>query len=112
MNKKISLLFVALVVSSLLVTTAMADAKAGQKYYSKKLKTCEKNGIKNGGVFASRNDRDTWFDMNQNGKIVDQWKEICPSNVDLFSKMKKQEIQDLYDFCWQYASDGDVPSCS
>ena len=112
MNKNISLFFAALVASSLLVTTAMADAKAGQKYYSKKLKMCEKNGIKNGGVFASRNDRDTWSEMSDNGKIVDQWKEICPNNADIISKMKKKEIQDLYDFCWQYASDGDVPSCN
>lgn len=110
MKKTLSLLFAAFVVSSFFATTVMADVKKGQKFYTNKLKVCEKDNIKNGGVFASKNDRDTWSEMKEKNTIIDQWEELCPSGKKVFTKMKKKELQDLYDFCWQYASDGDVPT--
>ena len=111
MKKTTSLLLAAMVAGSLFATNAMADAKAGQKYYLKKLKVCEKDGLKTGGNFATKHDRDTWAEKKDGGELVDAWKEICPSGDAKFDKMKPADIQDLYDFCWQYASDGDVPSC-
>ncbi len=110
MKKNISLLLAMLVASSVFATAATADAKKGQKYYNKNLKECEKDGIKDGSVFTGRNDRDAWSEMKENDKIVDQWKELCPSGAKKFDKMKKKDIEDLADFCWQYASDGDFPT--
>ncbi len=111
MKKVTSLLLTALVASSVFTTTAMADAKKGQKYYLKKLKVCKKDGLKTGANFAASHDRDTWATFKEDGELLDAWKEICPSGEKKIDKMKQKDIDDLYDFCWQYASDGDVPSC-
>lgn len=111
MNKTISLIVTALLASSIVTTVAVADAKKGQQYYAKQLKTCVKDGIQNGGVFAGKHDRDEWLEIKEKGTVLTEWKELCPSGTKIFDKMKKKQIQDLYDFCWQYAADGDVPSC-
>ncbi|MDD2789879.1 MAG: cytochrome C [Sulfurimonas sp.] len=111
MTKTTSLLLAAMVAGSLFATNAMADAKAGQKYYLKKLKACKKDGVTNGGNFAAKHDRDTWAEKKESGELLGAWKEICPSGESKIDKMKPEDITDLYDFCWQYASDGDVPSC-
>jgi hypothetical protein len=110
MKKNISLLLAIFVANSAFATVATADAEKGHKYYNKNLKECEKDGIKDGSVFTGRNDRDTWSEMKENNKIVDQWKELCPSATKKFDKMKKKDIENLADFCWQYASDGDFPT--
>ncbi|DAB30009.1 MAG TPA: cytochrome C [Sulfurimonas sp. UBA12504] len=111
MKKTTSLLLAATLAGSLFATNAMADAKAGQKYYLKKLKDSKKDGIANGGNFATKHDRDTWAEKKESGELLNAWKEICPSGEKKFDKMKEGDVTDLYDFCWQYASDGDVPSC-
>jgi len=111
MKKATSLLLAALVAASAFTTVASADAKKGQKYYLKKLKVCKKDGLKTGANFAAKNDRDTWATLKEDGELVDAWKELCPSGASKIGKMKQKDIDDLYDFCWQYASDGDVPSC-
>ncbi|MBA3027179.1 MAG: cytochrome C [Sulfurimonas sp.] len=111
MKKTTSLLLAAMLAGSVFATGAMADAKQGQKYYLKKLKVCKKDGITNGGNFATKHDRDTWAEKKESGELLNAWKEICPSGESKFDKMKPDDITDLYDFCWQYASDGDVPSC-
>ena len=111
MKKTTSLLLAAMVAGSLFATNAMADAKQGQKYYLKKLKDCKKDGIKDGGNFAAKHDRDSWAEKKESNELINAWKEICPSGASKIEKMKPEEVTDLYDFCWQYASDGDVPSC-
>ena len=111
MTKTSSLLLAALVASSMLSTVVSADAKKGQKYYLKNLKACKKDGVQTGANFAAKKDRDTWAEAKEDGKILDAWKEICPSGAKKFDKMKPKHVQNLYDFVWQYASDGDVPSC-
>ena len=111
MKKTTSLLLAAMVAGSVFTTSAMADAKKGQKYYLKKLKVCKKDGLKTGANFAAKNDRETWATLKDDGELLDAWKEICPSGVKKIDKMKPKHIDNLYDFCWQYASDGDVPSC-
>jgi hypothetical protein len=98
-------------VLALSATVASADAKKGQKFYLKKLKVCKKDGLKNGAVFATKHDRKTWASLKKSGTLMDEWKTICPSGVKKFGKMKEKHINNLYDFVWKYASDGDVPSC-
>lgn len=111
MNKTTSLLLAALVAGSVFSTSAMADAKKGQKFYLKKLKVCKDDGLKTGANFATKHKRDEWATMKDKGVLLNEWKTICPSGADKIEKMKEEDIQDLYDFVWQYASDGDVPSC-
>jgi hypothetical protein len=111
MTKTTSLLLAAMVAGSVFTTSAMADAKKGQKFYLKKLKVCKKDGLKNGAVFAIKHDRKTWASLKESGKLVDEWKTICPSGVKKINKMKEKDVTNLYDFVWKYASDGEVPSC-
>jgi hypothetical protein len=111
MKKTTSILLAAMVAGSVFTTSAMADAKKGQKYYLKKLKVCKKDGLKNGAVFATKHDRATWASLKESGKLMGEWKTICPSGVKKFDKMKEKHINNLYDFVWKYASDGEVPSC-
>lgn len=92
-------------------TVASADAKKGQKYYLKKLKVCKKDGLKNGAVFATKHERRTWEKLKSSGKIMHEWQTICPSGTKKFKKMRKKDVNNLYDFVWKYAADGEVPSC-
>ncbi|MDQ7067185.1 MAG: cytochrome C [Sulfurimonas sp.] len=111
MKKTTSLLLAAMVAGSVFTTSAMADAKKGQKYYLKKLKVCKKDGLKNGAVFATKHSRQEWARIKESGKLTDEWKSICPHGVKKIDKMKEKDINNLYDFVWKYASDGEVPSC-
>ena len=111
MKKGTSLLLAALVASSMFSTTAMADPKKGQKFYLKKLKACKKDGLKTGHSFALKNDRASWAKLEADGKLKEAWIENCPHGAKKIKKMKAKHIKNLYDFCYKYASDGDVPSC-
>ena len=104
-------LFTSIVLVALTTTVASADAKAGQKYYLKKLKVCQKDGLKNGAVFATKHDRKTWSTLKESNTLLGEWKTLCPSGAKNFDKMKEKDVTNLYDFVWKYASDGDVPSC-
>ena len=110
--KKISTILVGLLLaSSFFATEAMANPKKGQKYYLKKLKVCKKDGLKNGAIFAIKHNRAEWETLKNENKLMEEWKTICPSGVKKFDKMKEKQINNLYDFVWEYASDGSVPSC-
>jgi hypothetical protein len=111
MRKTSSLLLAALVATSMFSTTVSADAKKGQKYYLKKLKVCKNDGLKNGGLFAVKHTRAEWEKVKNDGALITEWSKLCPSGADKFSKMKEDDVTDLYDFVHKYASDGDVPSC-
>jgi len=111
MTKMTSLILAAAVASSVFTTSAMATTKKGQKFYLKKLQICKKDGFKTGEAFAAKHDRDTWATMKADGDLMNRWTELCPSANKVFSKMKKKDVNNLYDFCWQFASDGDVPTC-
>ena len=111
MTKTSSLLLAALVAGSMFTTTAMADAKKGQKYYLKKLKACKNDGLKNGAVFAVKHDRAGWEKVKADGTLTTEWSTICPSGEKKFKKMKEKDVTNLYDFVWKYASDGEQPSC-
>ncbi len=111
MTKITSLLLAALVAGSVISTSAMADAKKGQKYYLKKLKACKKDGHKNGATFATKHDRAAWAAHKDAGTLKAEWNAICPHGEKKFKKMKDKDVTNLYDFVYKYASDGDVPSC-
>lgn len=111
MKKTTSILLVTMVTGLVFATSAMADAKRGQKFYLKKLKICKKDGIKNGAVFATRHDRHGWNSLRESGKLQEEWITICPHGVKKFKKMREKDINNFYDFVWKYASDGEEPSC-
>ena len=101
----------AIMLLALTNSVASADAKAGQKYYLKKLKVCQKDGLKNGAIFATKHDRRGWSNIKESGVLLGEWKKLCPSGAKKFDKMKEKDVTNLYDFVWKYASDGEVPSC-
>jgi len=111
MKKIISLLIVAAVTSSIFTTSLMADAKKGQRFYLKKMKVCKKDGLKTGHAFAVKNDRRTWTSLKEDGKLTEEWIKNCPHGEKKIKKMKQKHIDNLYDFCYKYASDGETPSC-
>ncbi len=112
MKKTTLLVLVTLVAGSVFATSAMADASRGKMVYMKKLKhICKKDAVKNGGVFAIKHNRRTWASLKKNGKLQEEWMKICPHGVKKIKKMKPKNINNLYDFVWKYASDGEVPSC-
>jgi Spy/CpxP family protein refolding chaperone len=111
MKKTTSLLLAAMVAGSVFTTSAMADAKKGQRFYLKKLKICKKDGLKNGGVFAIKHDRKGWASIKESGKLQEEWTKMCPHGTKKIKKMKEKDVKNLYDFVWKYASDGEVPTC-
>jgi len=111
MKKTTSLLLAAMVAGSVFTTSALADAKKGQKFYLKKMKACKKDGLKTGHDFALRNTQAGWAKLKADGQLMDEWVKNCPSGEKKLKKMKEKNINDLYDFCHKYASDGEVPSC-
>ena len=111
MNKLLKVVLTSVMILSVGATVASADAKKGQKYYLKKLKACKKDGLKTGHNFALKNDQKTWASIKADGKLVQEWIANCPSGEKKIKKMKEKDINNLYDFCYKYASDGDVPSC-
>ena len=111
MNTLLKTVLTTLMVLAVSTTVASADAKKGQKFYLKKLKVCKKDNLKNGAVFATKHDRKEWAAIKGSGTLQDEWKSICPHGVKKIKKMKEKDINNLYDFVWKYASDGEVPSC-
>ena len=96
----------------LLNTTVFADAKKGQKLFLKKMKSCKKDGVKNGLIFATKHTQSEWIEIKETNKLRDEFKNICPSTTKKIDKMKDKHINDLYDFSYDYASDsGNIPSC-
>ncbi|MEY3002245.1 MAG: hypothetical protein RLZZ428_620 [Pseudomonadota bacterium] len=95
----------ALLGTALLTSTVSADAKAGQRTYLKKLKApCGFNGVK----FAAKHTQDEWEAIKEGGKMMEEIQTICPKAKEL----KEKDVNAIYDFSYEYASDsGNVPSC-
>ena len=107
MNKLLKLAMVGAVALALGTTAASANAAKGQKLFSKKLKNdCGFTGAK----MAAKHSQDEWEAINEEGKLVDEIKSICP-NVKP-KALKEKFIPHYYDFFYEYANDsGNVPSC-
>jgi len=90
---------------TLSTTVINADVTKGQKLFSKKLKkSCGFSGAK----MATMHSQDQWETIQENGKLVEEIKVICPK----VKKIKEKYIPHFYDFFYEYASDsGNVPSC-
>jgi len=105
MNKLLKLVFTIIVAVGFSSSIASADVTKGQKLYSKKLKkACGMSGAK----VAAKHTQDEWESIQENGKIIDEIKIICPK----VKKIKEKYIPHYYDFFYEFASDsGNVPSC-
>lgn len=104
MNNVMKLATAALLGVAVLSTTAMADAKKGQKLYMKKMKAaCGFSGAK----FAQKHTQDEWEEIHGAGKFKEEAEKICPG-----LNLNEKYVDDVYDFAYEYASDsGNVPSC-
>jgi hypothetical protein len=107
MSKLLKLALTAAVACSLTATVASADVTKGQKLFSKKLKkACGFSGAK----MAGKHSQDQWEAIQENGKLADEIKTICPGVQD--KSLKEKFIPHYYDFFYEYANDsGNVPSC-
>lgn len=105
MKKLATLLFAAIVGLSFVSTAAFADAAKGQKIIIKKLK---KSCGFNGSVMAGKHTQSEWKKINDEGKLADEIKNLCPKSKPL----KEKYLPHVYDFLYNFASDsGNVPSC-
>ncbi|WP_304546186.1 cytochrome C [Sulfurimonas microaerophilic] len=112
MTKTTSLVLSALVAGSVFATSAMADASKGQRVYLKKLKSsCKKDGLKTGADLSKKKNRKEWEAIHEAGKLKEEWIGMCPSGEKKINKLRDKDIEDLYDFCWKYANDGEMPAC-
>lgn len=112
MKKTTSLVLTALMASSVLATSIAADPAKGQRVYLKKLKgVCKKAGLKNGADLSKKKNRKDWESIKEAGKLKEEWISICPTGEKKINKLRDKDVEDLYDFCWKYANDGDMPAC-
>ncbi|MDY0401818.1 cytochrome C [Sulfurovum sp.] len=104
MKNVMKLATAALLGVAVLSSTAMADAKKGQKLYMKKMKAaCGFSGAK----FAQKHTQDEWEEIHGAGKFKEEAEKICPG-----LKLDPKYVDDIYDFSYEFASDsGNVPSC-
>lgn len=107
MNKIVKLLLSVAIILGMGATVASADAAKGQKLYLKKLKSgCGMTGAK----MAQQHSQDEWEAINEDGKLADEIKSICPKAPG--SSLKDKYLPEYYDFFYEYANDsGNVPSC-
>lgn len=106
MKKNIAVFF--LVIATMVATTSSvaADADMGQKVFKKKFrKKCKFSGVK----FARNHTQGEWEDIWNNGEFQQEAKKICPS-LDV-KEIQDDWWEDVYDFSYQYASDGHIPKC-
>ncbi|MEA1917069.1 MAG: cytochrome C [Campylobacterota bacterium] len=86
-------------------SSLQADSGKGLKYYSKKIK--ESCGGLSGADFAAKHSQMEWFEINEDGKMLEEIEVICPG-----VKVKEKYVPHLYEFSYEYANDsGNVPSC-
>jgi len=105
MNKLLKLVLAGTIALAMSTTVASAGVAKGQKLFTKKLKSaCDMTGAK----MAAKHSQDEWEAINEDGKLAEEIKTICP-NV---QKVKEKFIPHYYDFFYEYANDsGNVPSC-
>ncbi len=105
MNTLLKLVLAGAIALAMSATVASADVAKGQKLYSKKLKkACGITGAK----MAGKHSQDEWEAFQEDGKLADEIKKICPD----VKKVKEKYIPHYYDFFYEYANDsGNVPSC-
>ena len=105
---KKAMVFVLIAALSMVSTTtvATADVKMGQKLFKKKCrKKCRFSGVK----FSRHHTQAEWEELWDDGKFQEEAKRICP-RLDL-KKIKDSWWEHIYEFSYEYASDGVIPKC-
>ena len=107
MNKIVKIALGATLLLALGSTAATADVAKGQKLFTKKLKSA--CGI-SGAVMAGKHTQGEWEEINADGKMAAEIKNICPKVGD--KALKGKYLEHYFDFFKEYGSDsGNVPSC-
>lgn len=107
MNKIVKIALGAAIVLAMGVTTASADVAKGQKLFTKKLKkACSMSGA----AIAGKHTQSEWSQINEDGKLANEIKTICPAVDD--KNLQDKYLEHYFDFFHEYANDsGNVPSC-
>ena len=105
--KKVMVIMFAIMFAMVSTTSvAAANAKTGQKIFKKKFrKKCRFSGVK----FARHHTQGEWEEIWDAGEFKNEAQKICP-------KLKIEDIKEswwehVYDFSYEYASDGHIPKC-
>jgi len=105
-------LLVALMLTTAAGSALHADAKTGQKYYLKSLKS--KFGM-NGTQFAGQHTQDEWEELfeNEGEGFIKTYSLQYPKAAKYLQDPKSWKyLQEIRDFAIEYGSDsGNVPSC-
>jgi len=107
MIKIVKIALTALIVLGMSATALSADPAKGQKLYLKNLKAvCGMTGA----AMAGKHTQDEWQELQDEGKLADEIKKICPNVKG--GALKEKYLPFYYDFFHEYGSDsGNVPSC-
>lgn len=106
MKKYVAVFFLAMATMVATTSSVSADSDMGQKIFKKKFrKQCKFSGVK----FARNHTQGEWEDIWNNGEFPQEAKKICPK-LDL-DDIKEEWWEDVYDFSYEYASDGHIPKC-
>ncbi len=100
-----SLTTICILMSILLPTFSMADAKKGHRVYKKKMhRVCKFPG----SIFARKHTQEEWEKINDKGQFQTETQKICP-NLDL-TKLSDKQWKDLYDFTYKFGVGGEIPN--
>jgi len=106
MRRAMLVMFTAVFAMISTTSVVSADSNTGQKIFKKKFrKKCGFSGVK----FARHHTQGEWEELWENGKFKEEVKKICP-------RLKIEDIKEswwehVYDFSYEYASDGIIPKC-
>jgi len=106
MKRVLVLLLSGVVMMMATVTVAQADVKLGQKIFKKKFrKKCRFSGVK----FARHHTQGEWEELWDEDKFKAETQKICPRLK--LETIKEEWWEHVYEFSYEYASDGSVPKC-
>lgn len=105
MNTIIKSTIVLLLLSMILLTTATASVKKGQRLYKKHFyKKCGFSGV----VFARHHLQEEWEELYETGKLSEEAKNICPKlNIE---QIEEKWWKDIHEYSVKYAKDGVPPN--
>ena len=102
MRKKIILGTLLILITNIFANDGCIDR--GKEIYDRELKTkCQINAY----GFAEKHTQDEWEDINDADKISVEINKICKKTI----KLDKKSLFNLYNFFYEYASDGEGGGC-
>jgi len=112
MKDIVKLAFTVLLGISEFSVVASANSKKGYNVFLQKLQeSCSKSGINSGLKFTFKHTQDEWETIKQAGKFGEEIVRLCPKLTGKLKLTYDNELYELYEFSYEYASDsGNIPN--